>query len=108
MRRSFIPVRDVIQSSEVSRNVERSSLVKTAGGSPSPQPVIAAYDIDFTSACRPTARPRDDDTSRSRRPLFCPRSHQAPLSGVTFSLQYDGDSSCLLGVVLAGGRIYRD
>ncbi len=43
MRRSFMPVRLVIQSSEVSRNVDRSSLLRTAGGRPSPQPVIAAY-----------------------------------------------------------------
>ena len=44
-RRSFMPVRDVIHSSDVSRNVARSSLVRTAGGNPSPQPVMAAYGI---------------------------------------------------------------
>ena len=42
-RRSFMPVRCVIHSSEVSRNVERSSLERTEGGSASPQPVIAAW-----------------------------------------------------------------
>ena len=41
-RRSFIPVREVIHSSEVSRKVERSSLVSTAGGMHAPQPVMAA------------------------------------------------------------------
>src|SRR3990172_977710 len=41
-RRSFIPVRDVIHSSFVSRKVERSAFVRTAGGMHAPQPVIAA------------------------------------------------------------------
>ena len=42
-RRSFMPVRVVIHSSVVSRNVARSALVRTAGGRPSPQPVMDAY-----------------------------------------------------------------
>ena len=42
MRRSFMPVRWRIHSSDVSRNVDRSSLVRTAEGRPSPQPVMAA------------------------------------------------------------------
>ena len=42
-RRSFMPVRDVIHSSLVSRKVERSALVSTEGGMAAPQPVMAAY-----------------------------------------------------------------
>src|SRR5512145_482102 len=41
-RRSFMPVRLVIQASSVSRNVARSALVSTAGGMHLPQPVMAA------------------------------------------------------------------
>ena len=41
-RRSFMPVREVIHSSSVSRNVAKSALVSTAGGMHLPQPVIAA------------------------------------------------------------------
>ena len=43
IRRSCIPVREVIHSSEVSRKVERSALVRTAGGMQAPQPVMAAW-----------------------------------------------------------------
>jgi hypothetical protein len=43
MRRSFIPVRDVIHSSSVSRKVAKSAFVSTDGGMHFPQPVIAAY-----------------------------------------------------------------
>ena len=42
MFRSRIPVRVLIHSSDVSRNVERSSLLSTAGGMHAPQPVMAA------------------------------------------------------------------
>jgi hypothetical protein len=42
IRRSFIPVREVIHSSEVSRKVDRSAFVRTAGGMQAPHPVIAA------------------------------------------------------------------
>ncbi len=41
-RRSRIPVREVIHSSDVSRKVERSSLERIAGGMHLPQPVMAA------------------------------------------------------------------
>ena len=44
-RRSFIPVLVVIHSSEVSRNVAKSSLLSMAGGTHFPQPVISAYFI---------------------------------------------------------------
>src|SRR5690606_10804691 len=43
MRRSLMPVRVVIHSSLVSKNVARSALLRTAGGMHLPQPVIAAY-----------------------------------------------------------------
>src|SRR5215467_4517756 len=42
MRRSFMPVRVVIHSSDVSRNVDRSALERMAGGIAEPQPVIDA------------------------------------------------------------------
>src|ERR671916_2803983 len=42
MRRSLIPVRLVIHSSEVSTIRSRSALVSTRSGTPIPQPVIAA------------------------------------------------------------------
>ena len=42
IRRSLMPVRLVIHSSEVSMNVVRSSLLSTAGGTHLPQPVISA------------------------------------------------------------------
>ena len=43
IRRSLIPVRVEIHSSEVSKNVAKSSLLSTAGGKHFPQPVIFAY-----------------------------------------------------------------
>ena len=42
-RRSSMPLRDLIHSSEVSMTVAMSSLVMTAGGMHLPQPVISAY-----------------------------------------------------------------
>ena len=42
MRRSRIPVREVIHSSSVSMKVARSALVRTEGGMHLPQPVMAA------------------------------------------------------------------
>jgi hypothetical protein len=49
-----MPVRVVIHSSDVSRNVERSALVSTAGGIAEPQPVMEAKRIkDKLAARRP-------------------------------------------------------
>src|SRR5690349_15040925 len=42
MRRSRMPVREVIHSSDVSKSVARSVFESTAGGKHLPQPVIAA------------------------------------------------------------------
>ena len=50
-----MPVRVVIHSSDVSRNVERSSLLRMDGGSPSPQPVMAAHGMGNSRRSRKSA-----------------------------------------------------
>src|SRR5512146_203821 len=62
-RRSFMPVRVVIHSSDVSRKVDRSALDRTAGGIPSPHPVMAAYFIGMirVRGRRMEVRPRAPD-----------------------------------------------
>ncbi len=49
IRRSLIPVRVVIHSSEVSTSCSRSWLVRTLGGMHLPQPVISALRISLSS-----------------------------------------------------------
>src|SRR5687768_2542540 len=51
MRRSWIPVRLTIHSSEVSTSRVRSSFVMTRDGAYIPQPVITAFVLIIVSSC---------------------------------------------------------